>query len=120
MRSIEGEGADDAYPSDPLLAPAWPADAEDSDFDSRGGDPPSGARVFPAATGNERLRARVRIAFDGTPTLLTIEPHLREGDILYVDTRGQRRPHRIASMRRGLRLRDGKDLRVAQLDEVAG
>ncbi len=120
MRSIEGEGADEGYPSDPLLAPAWPLDADDTDFDGRGGEQPAGPGVFLGAADGRPLRARVRISVDGRPTLLTIEPHLREGDVVYLDTRGERRPHRVAAMRRGLRMRDHADLRIAQLDEVAG
>lgn len=120
MRSIEGEGADDGHPSDPLLAPDWPIDPEDADFDGRGGEQPAGPGVFLGAADGAQLRARVHISVDGRPTLLTVERHLREGDMVYLDTRGERRPHRIAALRRGLRLRDHAQLRIAQLDEVAG
>ena len=66
----------------------------------------------------QAIDAKVRLLDGAGPTITTTEPTLRDGDVVYVVTRGQRRPHRILNLRRGGRARDRADLRIGELEEL--
>ncbi len=88
------------------------------DFGERGEEELPQLAAFADASSREPLRARIRPGSSAPPTLVTNEPRLHEGDVVYVESQGKRRAHRICGMRRGLRSRDPQDLRIAQLREI--
>ncbi len=112
MRLIEWEGAEDP------AAQAMPAPGMGLEFSARGTAHPVYCSVYLGHDDKQAIEAKVRLIDGAGPTITTTEPTLRDGDVVYVVTRGQRRPHRIVHLRNGARARDSADLRIGELEEL--
>ncbi|MDE1956145.1 MAG: hypothetical protein KGJ03_10510, partial [Betaproteobacteria bacterium] len=88
------------------------------EFSARGTAHPVYCSVYLGHEDKQAIDAKVRLLDGAGPTITTTEPTLRDGDVVYVVTRGQRRPHRILNLRRGGRARDRADLRIGELEEL--
>ena len=118
MRLIEWEGADDgAAQAMPALGVPMPAGVG-LEFSARGTAHPVYCSVYLGHDDKQAIEAKVRLIDGAGPTITTTEPTLRDGDVVYVVTRGQRRPHRILHLRSGARARDSADLRIGELEEL--
>ncbi len=114
----EAQDTIDGWP-DAIAAPAGRApQGQQADFGQRGDEEVPHLAAFAHAGSRQPLQARVRLSSSTPPTLVTTETRLHEGDVVYVESLGKRRAHRICAMRRGLRSRDPQDLRIAQLREI--
>lgn len=120
MKIIEGEGNDDAFPENLGTLLSWTAPDADSGFGERGEERTASLAAFLRPDDEDALHVRVKLSTEGIRTLVTTEARLQEGDTVYVESGGQRRPHRISRLRKGLRSRDPDTLRVGQLTEIAG
>ncbi len=100
-----------------VAAPTAPPPPQ-GDFDEIDARSDAGPRIYRDPGASEPLRARLRFSADGQELLVTTEPLLRDGDLLYVEGRGAHQPHRVTGLRPGLRARDSRDLRVGLLIEV--
>ena len=118
MRLIDWEGAEDgAAQAMSVLGMPAPAGAG-IEFNARGTAHPIYCSVYLGHEDKQAIDAKVRLLDGAGPTITTTEPTLRDGDVVYVVTRGQRRPHRILNLRRGGRARDSADLRIGELEEL--
>ncbi len=117
---MQSEAQDMIDPGPELVAaqPGGTQPGRQAGFGERGEDDLPPVVAFADAASREPLQARVRLSSSAPPTLVTKEPGLHEGDVVFVESLGKRRAHRICGMRRGLRARDPQDLRVAQLHEI--
>ncbi len=117
---MQGEAQDtiEGWP-DAMAAQAGRApQGQEADYGERGENDPPQLAAFADATSREPLQARVRLSSSAPPTLVIRDARLHEGDVVFVESLGQRRAHRLCAMRRGLRSRDPQDLRIAQLREI--
>lgn len=118
MRLIEWEGAEDAAAQAPsVLGVPMPA-STGIEFSARGTAHPVYCSVYLGHDDKQAIDAKVRLLDGAGPTITTTEPSLRDGDVVYVVTRGERRPHRILNLRRGARARDSAELRIGELEEL--
>lgn len=119
VKRIEVDDVEDSSELDPLVPGIWAQASFHAEFGERGTGRIPALDAFRSPTDPDALKARVKESLDGGATLLTDEGDLREGDVVYVNVRGQRTAHRIHHLRRGRRSRDARTLRVAQLSKVA-
>ncbi len=118
MRLIEWEGAEDGG-AQAMPAPGVPMPAGMGlEFSARGTAHPVYCSVYLGHDDKQAIDAKVRLIDGAGPTITTTEASLRDGDVVYVVTRGQRRPHRILYLRSGARARDSADLRIGELEEL--
>jgi hypothetical protein len=114
----ETQDAKDGRARDNAEAAAWAHDGLAADFGERGDEPHPHLAAFRNPSERQPLRARVKLSANGKATLVTVEPSLRDGDVIYVESQGTRKGHRISGMRRGLRSRDPQELRIAVLAAI--
>ena len=119
MTQSEAQDTQDGRPWSLAAGGVWTPDDSASELGERGGELQPHRAAYRGASDREALRAWVKPAASGRPTLVTVDTRLRDGDVIHVDGPGGRKAHRISGMRRGLRSRDPQDLRIAQLTEVS-
>ncbi len=116
VTNCDFEDVEDSSELDPRVPGVWVRDAAVGSAEP-GADRAS-LEAYRGPTGQEAVAGRVKDSPDGTTTLLTSDSDLDEGGVVYVHVRGERRPHRILSLRRGLRARDQAGLRVGRIVEL--
>lgn len=118
MTRSEAQDTKDGRPWNLGAGAVWTPDAPEADAGERAEDLQPHLAAYLGASDREALRARVKPSTTGRLTLVTVEPRLRDGDVIHVDGAGGRKAHRISGMRHGLRSRDPQDLRIAQLSAI--
>ena len=69
---------------------------------------------------DDNVVAKAKATVGGALAVVTKQHHLQEGLVVYVGTRVGRKPHRVLSLRAGLRSRDPCGLRIGELAEIVG
>jgi hypothetical protein len=115
MRLIDWEGTEDGAAQARGVPMHTAAGLE---FNARGTAHPVYCNVYLSHEDRQAIDAKVRLLDGSGATITTTEAALRDGDVVYVATAGQRRPHRIRNLRRGARARDSAELRIGELEEL--
>lgn len=117
-KGIDWESIDFVDPDDPRVRTAIDRFDRGSPMTGRGTAMPEHFPVYLSKYDAQPIQAAVFRTVKRERVLVTADPLLRSGDIVFLDVNRSRAPYRIADMRRGMRVGDAPELRIGNLVEL--